>query len=66
MTTDRQELKRALLKSIVRIASENSALDKEDERMLVKYQMGELTKRDFEAYTKAKALRIERQVKRPQ
>ena len=63
---ERHELKRALLRSVVRIASENSGLDKEDEEMIVRYQMGEITKREFEAFANAKALRIERQIKRPQ
>ena len=56
--SDRQELKRALLKSVVRIASENSVLDKEE--MIIRYQMGEITKSEFEAFDKAKALQLER------
>lgn len=63
---EKQELKRALLRSVVKIASENSTLDKEDEEMIVRYQMGEITKREFEAFANAKAFRIERQTKRPQ
>jgi len=46
--------------------SENSVLDKEDEEMIVRYQMGEITKQEFEAFANAKALRIEEQIKRPQ
>lgn len=65
-SNERQELKRALLRSVVRIASENSVLDKEDEEMIVRYQMREITKAEFEAFANAKALRIERQIKRPQ
>jgi len=53
---ERQELKRALLRSVVRIASEDSVLDKEDEEMIIRYQMGEITKREFEAFVKTKAL----------
>ena len=63
---DKQELKRALLKSVVRIASENSVMDKEDEEMIVRLQMGEISKREFEEFANAKALRIEGQIKRPQ
>lgn len=66
MATERQELKRALLRSVVRIASEKSVLDKEDEEMIVRYQMGEITKQEFEEFANAKALRIEGQIKRPQ
>lgn len=67
MTSEKQGLKRALLKSVVRAASENSVLlDQEDEEMIVRYQMGELSKREFEALAKAKALRMEGQIKRPQ
>lgn len=56
---ERQELKLALLRSVVRIASENSILDKEDEEMIVRYQMGEITQAEFEAFANAKALRME-------
>lgn len=34
--------------------------------MIVRYQMGEITKQEFEAFANAKALRIEEQIKRPQ
>lgn len=63
---ERRELKRALLTSVVRVASEKSILDEEDEEMIVRLQMGEITKREFEAFTKAKALRMKEQIKRPQ
>jgi len=64
--SDRQELKRALLRSVVRIASENSVLDREDEEMIVRFQMVEITEREFESFANAKVLRIEEQIKRPQ
>lgn len=63
---ERQGLKRALLRSVVGMASGNSILDKEDEEMIVRYQMEEITRAEFEAFANAKALRIEQQIKRPQ
>lgn len=66
MTTERQQLKRALLASIVRISSENSSLDDEDQEMLVRYHMGEISRSELDSFAIAKANRLEQQVKRPQ
>lgn len=63
---ERRDLKRALLRSVVRIATENRTLDREDEEMIIRYQMAEITKCEFEAFANAKALRIGGQIKGPQ
>ena len=66
MTIERKELKRALLTSIVRSACENGVLDKEDQEMLIRYHMGEITKGDLESFAVGKAGCLEQQMKRRQ
>ena len=61
-----QSLKRALLSLIIRTASEGSGLDNEDQEMLVKHRMGEITRSQLEAFINMKAKRIQQQIERPQ
>jgi hypothetical protein len=66
MTIERKQIKRALAASLVRIASEKTALDSEDQEMLIKYHLGEITKSELDTFAVAKARRLEQQIKRPQ
>ena len=66
MDSMNKEIKKALLTSVVRTASENTVLDDEDQEMLIRYHMGEITESDLEAFADAKALRLEQQIKRLQ
>ena len=64
--TERSEVKRAFLRLVVDAASWNRVLDSEDREMLVKFHMGEITKDQFDAFTAAKAQRLQEQIDRPQ
>ena len=49
------DIKRALLRMIIRAGSEGSLLDSEDQETLVRYGMGEITKADLDSFAQRKA-----------
>ena len=54
----RSEIKRALLRVIIRAQSEGSLLDDEDQEMVLRYHMGEVTKVELDNYATRKADRM--------
>lgn len=48
-------MKRALLRTIIRAQSEGTLLDSEDEEMMVRYGMGEITKAELDSFVRRKA-----------
>ena len=54
----KSEIKRALVRVIIRAQSEGSLLDDEDQEMLLRYHMGEITKVELDNYATRKADRL--------
>ena len=64
--TDRSKIKEALLRVVIEAASQYGTLDQEDRDMLVRYHMGQITREQLDAFTAAKAKRIQDQINNPQ
>jgi len=64
--TDRSKIKEALLRVVIEAASQHGTLDQEDRDMLVRYHLGQITREQLDAFTSAKAKRIQDQINNPQ
>lgn len=65
--TDHSDIKEALVRTIVEAASsQKGILDPEDQEMIVKYHMGQITIQELNAFANAKAKRISDQKDSPQ
>ena len=64
--TDRSKIKEALLRVVIEAASQHGTLDQEDRDMLVRYHLGQITREQLDAFTSAKAERIQDQINNPQ
>jgi hypothetical protein len=64
---DHTNIKEALIRALVDAASsQKSVLDPEDREILVKYYMGQITRRELDAFANAKAKRLLDQKDNPQ
>jgi hypothetical protein len=52
------DIKRELLRTIIRVQSEGTLLDEEDQEMILRYRMGEITKAELDNFARTKAARL--------
>jgi hypothetical protein len=55
------DIKRELLRTIIRVQSEGTLLDDEDQEMILRYRMGEITKAELDNFARTNAARLRAQ-----